>query len=382
MLLGGWRALRQFDLKLLLAYGTVSQLGFLHGGRSASAPGPRRWPGWRCWSPTRCSRRRCSWSSASSTTSTGTRDLRAALRGRPVRRRCWPAAALLAGASMAGLPPLAGFVAKESVYGALLDVARTATAPGSRAPPAGPCWSAWSSARRSPSPTPRGSCGAPSPPSPASAAPTPAGVPAGFLAAPGRCSAALVARRSASLGGAGDHGARAVRRHVPGRRARRPTLALWHGLGPAAGAVAASRSALGLLLFWTRDAVRRAAGARSAAPWSAERGYFGAMRLLDRAAVEVTGAHPARLGGDLPRRDPGGRRAAPGLGAVLAAADGPVRGGRLGQRGAGGGRRDHRGRRGAHRPVPPPAARRSSWSASPATAPRCCSCCTARPTWR
>src|SRR5699024_8715982 len=29
MLLGGWRALRQFDIKLLLAYGTVSQLGFL-----------------------------------------------------------------------------------------------------------------------------------------------------------------------------------------------------------------------------------------------------------------------------------------------------------------------------------------------------------------
>lgn len=29
MLLGGWRALRLHDLKLVLAYGTVSQLGFL-----------------------------------------------------------------------------------------------------------------------------------------------------------------------------------------------------------------------------------------------------------------------------------------------------------------------------------------------------------------
>ena len=29
MLLGGWRALRQYDIKVLLAYGTVSQLGFL-----------------------------------------------------------------------------------------------------------------------------------------------------------------------------------------------------------------------------------------------------------------------------------------------------------------------------------------------------------------
>ena len=29
LLLGGWRALRQTDVKLVLAYGTVSQLGFL-----------------------------------------------------------------------------------------------------------------------------------------------------------------------------------------------------------------------------------------------------------------------------------------------------------------------------------------------------------------
>src|SRR5699024_7917286 len=29
MLVGGWRALRQTDIKLILAYGTVSQLGFL-----------------------------------------------------------------------------------------------------------------------------------------------------------------------------------------------------------------------------------------------------------------------------------------------------------------------------------------------------------------
>src|SRR5690606_4368054 len=29
MLLGGWRALRQYDLKLLLAYSTVAQLGFM-----------------------------------------------------------------------------------------------------------------------------------------------------------------------------------------------------------------------------------------------------------------------------------------------------------------------------------------------------------------
>ena len=29
MLLAGWRAIREYDLKLILAFGTVSQLGFI-----------------------------------------------------------------------------------------------------------------------------------------------------------------------------------------------------------------------------------------------------------------------------------------------------------------------------------------------------------------
>ena len=68
MLFGGWPALRQTDLKLLLAYGTVSQLGFLMvlvGGRH---PGAGHWPGWPCCWRTPCSRPRSSSSSASSTT--------------------------------------------------------------------------------------------------------------------------------------------------------------------------------------------------------------------------------------------------------------------------------------------------------------------------
>src|SRR5699024_6000991 len=44
MIVGGLRALRQYDVKLLLAYGTVSQLGFLMtvvgiGTRSAALAG-------------------------------------------------------------------------------------------------------------------------------------------------------------------------------------------------------------------------------------------------------------------------------------------------------------------------------------------------------
>lgn len=63
MLLGGWAAMRQHDLKLVLAYGTVSQLGLLTvafgaGSRTAALAGAA------CWSRTHSSKRRSSSSSA------------------------------------------------------------------------------------------------------------------------------------------------------------------------------------------------------------------------------------------------------------------------------------------------------------------------------
>ena len=66
MLLGGFQALRETDLKRILAFGTVSQLGFL---TVVLGYGTRSSPVSPCCSRTRCSSRRCSWSSASSTTS-------------------------------------------------------------------------------------------------------------------------------------------------------------------------------------------------------------------------------------------------------------------------------------------------------------------------
>jgi multicomponent Na+:H+ antiporter subunit A len=118
MLIGGYRALRQHDLKLLLAFGTISQLGFMVALFGAGTP---------------------------ETVFAGTALLlthgmfKAALfmivgivdheaHTRDLRRldglyRLMPvtfAAAVLASASMAGLPPLLGFIAKEAAFEALV----------------------------------------------------------------------------------------------------------------------------------------------------------------------------------------------------------------------------------------------------------------------
>ena len=118
LLLGGYRALRQHDLKLVLAYGTISQLGLLMilfgaGTTEMATAG--------------CALllAHAAFKAALFLTvgvvdhQTHTRDLRQ-LTG--LGRR-WPvvtAAAALAAASMAGLPPLIGFIAKEfALKGAL-----------------------------------------------------------------------------------------------------------------------------------------------------------------------------------------------------------------------------------------------------------------------
>ncbi len=118
MLLGGWAALRQNDLKLLLAYGTVSQLGFLvvvvgFGTREAALAGLALLLGHALFKATLflvvgiVDHR------------AGTRDLRKLSRlGREA-----PVLATIAGialASMMGLPPTLGFVAKEAVLSSLL----------------------------------------------------------------------------------------------------------------------------------------------------------------------------------------------------------------------------------------------------------------------
>ncbi|WP_199434892.1 hydrogen gas-evolving membrane-bound hydrogenase subunit E [Qaidamihabitans albus] len=112
MVLGGVRALRQHDLKLLLAYGTISQLGFLlvlfgAGTYTAALAGAAMLLAHGLFKSA------LFLTAGAVDKGTGTRDIRE-LSG--LGRR-WPVLATLAGlaaASMAGVPPLVGFVGKEA----------------------------------------------------------------------------------------------------------------------------------------------------------------------------------------------------------------------------------------------------------------------------
>ncbi|MFI7446424.1 Na+/H+ antiporter subunit A [Nonomuraea sp. NPDC049714] len=118
MALGGWRALRETDLKRLLAYGTVSQLGFLTilfgaGTEAAALAGVAMLLAHALFKAA------LFLVVGVVDHAAGGRDLRSlSAVGRAMPWVC--AVAVLAGASMAGLPPLAGFVAKEAALESLL----------------------------------------------------------------------------------------------------------------------------------------------------------------------------------------------------------------------------------------------------------------------
>jgi multicomponent Na+:H+ antiporter subunit A len=114
MLLGGWRALAQHDLKLLLAHGTTSQLGFMVvlfgvGLEDAALAG------------TVLLLAHALFKAALFMTvgvvdhQAGSRDLRR-LTGLHATLRATFIVAAIAAASMAGLPPMLGFIAKEGAY--------------------------------------------------------------------------------------------------------------------------------------------------------------------------------------------------------------------------------------------------------------------------
>ncbi|GAB2637940.1 Na+/H+ antiporter subunit A [Prescottella soli] len=119
MLLAGWRALRSFDLKLVLAFGTVSQLGFLMvlvgvGSRDAALAGMTMVVAHAMFKAA------LFMVVGIIDHTTGTRDIRKLARLGPSAP--WLATiAALAAASMAGLPPFLGFVGKEAALESILD---------------------------------------------------------------------------------------------------------------------------------------------------------------------------------------------------------------------------------------------------------------------
>src|SRR5690349_4687711 len=118
MAVGGWRALAQTDLKRLLAFGTVSQLGFLMvlfgaGTRIAAIAGLTMLLAHGLFKAP------LFLVTGTVDHATGTRDVRR-LSGLGSSLRGSAVTAAAAAASMAGLPPLLGFIGKEAGFEAFL----------------------------------------------------------------------------------------------------------------------------------------------------------------------------------------------------------------------------------------------------------------------
>ncbi|WP_413319147.1 Na+/H+ antiporter subunit A [Agrococcus sp. 1P02AA] len=271
MLLGALRAMRQLDIKVLLAHGTVSQLGLLVtvlgiGTQAAMQSGLALLAAHAVFKAA------LFMVVGIVDKSTGTRDLREL--GGLARRMPWVAtAAILSAASMAGIPPALGFLGKEAALDAALGpvdgevtaigwIAFIGIAVGAALTVAyslrlvvgtffGPV-------RTEPQRRSRWLIVAP-------VALAAMGLVGGFS---GELLTALLAPQATA---------------VPAGEAP-PHLALWHGITPALVASAAA-----WLIGWV---VHRRFGGRRRAPHGQdplERAYHAGMRGLDRLAVEVTG---------------------------------------------------------------------------------------------
>jgi multicomponent Na+:H+ antiporter subunit A len=294
MIVGGWRSLRQHDIKLLLAYGTVAQLGFLTvvaaaGTRSAAFAALAMLAAHALF-------KGCLFLVVGIVDhSAGTRDLRE-LSGVGRAMPVLAVVAALAGASMAGVPPLLGFAAKESVLTALTDLASkgegTGLGPlagwlvalgvtvGSALTVAYTARFLWGTFATKPGAEPSRTHR----------------VRPGFLAAP-----VLLAGASLVAGVTGGPltGLLSPYAEQFPEGAHEPYLALWHGIGPPLGLSLASLAG-GALLFALRSRVQ-ALQTRVAVPLGAQDAYVASVRGLDRGAVEVTaraqrGSLPIYLG--------------------------------------------------------------------------------------
>jgi multicomponent Na+:H+ antiporter subunit A len=265
MLVGGWAALRQNDLKLLLAYGTVSQLGLLAvalgaGTTQAALAGTAMLLAHALFKAA------LFLVVGAVDHTTGTRDLRR-LSGLGRRTPLLATVAVLAAASMAGLPPLIGFVGKEAVLAAFTDrpLVLAGLVVGTALTVAYSARFVWGAfARRpgvaptEPEPIPAVMWGPP-------ALLAVAGLAAGLLAGP--------------LGGL-------LRPYAELFGPVHEKLALWHGPTVALG-LSALAIAAGAAVFALRGPLAPLL-TRLRAPVSGARGYEWLVHGFDRLAIEVT----------------------------------------------------------------------------------------------
>ncbi|ASW54107.1 Na+/H+ antiporter subunit A [Plantactinospora sp. KBS50] len=267
MLGGGWAALRQVDLKLLLAYGTVSQLGLLllltgAATRAAALAGLVMLLAHGLFKST------LFLVAGAVDHAAGTRDINL-LSGVGRRRPVLAGIAVLAAASMAGVPPLLGFVGKEAVVHALLDepVLLAGVLAGAVLTAAYSVRFVWGAFGDRPGPR------ATTPLRPTRAALI---VPPAVLAAAGLLLGPLAGPLGVTLA------------PYPGRFAGAPyQLVLWPGWNLALG-LSVLALAGGAVLFVARDRVASLV-ARVRLPVHGTRVYLRVTHLLGRLAVEVTG---------------------------------------------------------------------------------------------
>lgn len=305
MILGGWRALRQYDIKLLLAYGTVSQLGFLTvltglGTRAAALGGLALLISHALFKST------LFLVVGIVDHSAGTRDLRK-LSGVGRTMPVVAIAAIIAGASMAAIPPTIGFTAKEAAFEAMTYLIATgdetnvtplpallltgALVAGSALTVAYTLRFLWGAfAVKSNTQFYVDAQGAGETTTPCHR------VPAGFAAAP-----VLLALLCLAGGFVGQPLTEALDVYVAGVSTGEPShgIALWHGFSVPL-LLSGLAVAGGALLFWQRSAIARTQSTFPEAV-AAEDVYRVTMRGVDRLAVELTartqrGSLPVYLG--------------------------------------------------------------------------------------
>lgn len=269
MLFGGWAALRQTDLKLVLAYGTVSQLGLLVVVAGAGTPE----------TALAAAAMLLAHGLFKSTLflvvgivdhQAGTREL-PELSGVGRRMPGVAVVATLAAASMAGVPPLFGFVAKEAVFQSLLEwpIVLAALVAGTMLTVAYSARFLWGAFASKPGVKPN------------DVKPSELSL---FLPP------AVLAAVGLALGPLSGWFEKLLKPYTElfGEASGEVHLGLWHGLTPALGLSALALLVGGLLFAGRRQITPLAWLLRF--PVSGARAYEWVTHRVDRVAIEVTGA--------------------------------------------------------------------------------------------